>query len=126
MNSVLQTRSVRRFWQSTSGRIGLFLTVALLAIALLAPILRPDALAIAPNFIARLQPPSLTHSLGTDGLGRDFLTLIWYGIRTSLLISLISVGVGATIGLILGLVAGYFRGLLDLVISWIADILLAF
>lgn len=126
MNSVLETRSVKRFWKSISGRIGLFLTIALFAIALLAPILRPYELGSDRDFIARLQPPNLTHFLGTDGLGRDLLTVIWYAIRTSLLISLVSVGVGATIGLILGLIAGYFRGWSDAVISWVTDILLAF
>jgi len=126
MNNVFETRSVRRFWRSTSGRIGLILTIALFAIALLAPILRPYNLGSDRDFIARLQPPNAIHLLGTDGLGRDLLTLIWYGIRTSLLISLVSVGVAATIGLTLGLLAGYFRGWIDAVISWVTDILLAF
>ncbi|MBE9014258.1 ABC transporter permease, partial [Pseudanabaenaceae cyanobacterium LEGE 13415] len=49
-----------------------------------------------------------------------------YGIRTSLLISLVSVGIGAAIGLFLGLIAGYFRGWIDALIRWFTDILLAF
>lgn len=126
MNNVFETRSVRRFWRSTSGRIGLILTIALFAIALVAPILRPYNPGSDRDFIARLQSPNAIHLLGTDGLGRDLLTLIWYGIRTSLLISLVSVGVGAAIGLTLGLLAGYFRGWIDAVISWVTDILLAF
>ena len=126
MNSVFEARSVRRFWKSISGRIGLFLTIALFTISLLAPVLRPYSPGSDRDFIARLQPPSLVHLLGTDGLGRDLLTVIWYGIQTSLLISLVSVGVGATIGLILGLIAGYFRGWMDAGISWVTDILLAF
>ena len=125
MNSVFEARSVRRFWQSISGRIGLFLTIALVTIALLAPVLRPYEPG-SDLYSIRLQPPSLTHLLGTDGLGRDLLTVIWYGIQTSLLISLVSVGVGAAIGLFLGLIAGYFRGWIDAVISWMTDILLAF
>ncbi len=126
MNSVFENRSIRRFWQSISGRIGLFLTIALFTIALVAPVLRPYNPGSDRDFIARLQPPNLTHLLGTDGLGHDLLTLIWYGIQTSLFISLISVGVGAAIGLFLGLIAGYFRGWLDAAISWVTDILLAF
>ncbi|WNZ44384.1 ABC transporter permease [Leptolyngbya boryana CZ1] len=117
-------RSVRRFWQSMSGRIGLGLTVFLFAIALLAPILRPYR--PSRNFQDRLLPPSLTHLFGTDGLGRDLLTVVWYGIQTSLLISLVSVGIGALIGLTLGILAGYFRGWIDAVLSWMTDILLAF
>jgi peptide/nickel transport system permease protein len=126
MNSLLEARSVRRFWQSISGRIGLVLTLFLFAIALLAPILRPYTPGSDRDFILRLVQPSLTHPFGTDGLGRDLLTLIWYGIQTSLLISLVSVGIGALIGLVLGLLAGYFRGWIDAGISWITDILLAF
>lgn len=123
---ISNSRSARRFWRSTSGRIGLVLTLGLFAIALFAPILRPYEFGSDRDFITRLQPPSIAHLLGTDGLGRDLLTLIWYGIRTSLLISLVSVGIGATIGLILGLIAGYFRGLIDTLIRWFTDILLAF
>jgi peptide/nickel transport system permease protein len=126
MNNLIEARSVRRFWQSISGRIGLVLTVFLVAIALLAPILRPYNPGSDRDFIARLAPPSLAHPFGTDGLGRDLLTLIWYGIQTSLLISLVAVGTGALIGLTLGLLAGYFRGWIDAVISWVTDILLAF
>jgi peptide/nickel transport system permease protein len=54
------------------------------------------------------------------------LTLVWYGIRTSLVVSLISVGLGLAVGLLLGLVAGYFRGQLETTIGWVTDILLAF
>ncbi|BAU12466.1 ABC-type transporter, integral membrane subunit [Leptolyngbya sp. NIES-3755] len=123
---ISRSRSWKRFWRSTSGRIGLVLTLGLFAIALLAPILRPAELGITPDVVSRLQPPSSTHLLGTDGLGRDLFTLIWYGIRTSLLISLVSVGIGAIFGLILGLIGGYFRGLIDALIRWFTEILLAF
>jgi peptide/nickel transport system permease protein len=51
---------------------------------------------------------------------------VWYGIRTSLLISLISVGLGLMIGVVLGLLAGYCRGKVEAVINWLTNILLAF
>ncbi|HEY9698535.1 MAG TPA: ABC transporter permease [Trichocoleus sp.] len=123
--SSLQKAS-RRFFKSISARIGLILTIALVLLALLAPILRPFDPATARDFTARLSPPSLVHWFGTDGLGRDMLSLVWYGIRISLLISLVSVGLGLLIGTSLGLIAGYFRGWLERVISWFTDILLAF
>ncbi|GAP99385.1 ABC transporter permease [Leptolyngbya sp. NIES-2104] len=123
---ISSSRSIRRFWRSTSGKIGLMLTVGLIAIALLAPILIPYELGRNLDVISRLQPPSAIHLLGTDGLGRDLLASILHGIRTSLIISLGSVGIGATIGLILGLIAGYFRGLIDTLVRWYTDILLAF
>lgn len=123
--SSLQKAS-RRFFKSISARIGLILTIALSLLALLAPILRPFNPATARDFTARLSPPSLVHWFGTDGLGRDMLSLVWYGIRISLLISLVSVALGLLIGTFFGLIAGYFRGWLERVISWFTDILLAF
>jgi peptide/nickel transport system permease protein len=94
--------------------------------ALLAPILRPFDPATARNYLARLKPPSLEYWFGTDGLGREILLLVWYGLRTSLFIGLVSVLLGLFIGVLLGLVAGYFRGWLETVIGWLTDILLAF
>jgi peptide/nickel transport system permease protein len=119
-------RSWQRFWQSAGGRIGLCLTVGLVLLAIAAPLLHPYDPAIDRNYQARLLPPSWQHWCGTDALGRDVLTLIWYGIRTSLLLSVISVGLGMVIGTVLGLVAGYQRGWWETVINWITDILLAF
>lgn len=122
--SNLQT--FKRFLQSTSGTIGLVLTTIIVFMALLAPILRPYDPASDRNYLARLKPPSLEHWFGTDALGRDILTLVWYGMRTSLFIGVVSVGLGMVVGVLLGLMAGYFRGWLDALISWLTDILLSF
>ena len=118
--------SLKRFSQSTAGKIGLILTIAIILISLLAPILHPYDPATDRNYLTRLKPPSPEHWFGTDGLGRDILVLVWYGMRTSLTVGLISVVIGLIIGLILGLIAGYFRGYLEIVIGWLTDILLAF
>ncbi len=122
----LQHQTIQRFRKSLSGKIGLGLTIALVLLALLAPLLRPYNLAADQSYVTRLIAPNAAHLFGTDGLGRDLLTFVWYGIRTSLLISLVSVGFGASIGLVLGLMAGYFRGWLDTIVGWLTDILLAF
>lgn len=119
-------KATRRFLRSISARIGITLTLTLIVLALLAPILSPFDPATARDFAARLQPPSAAHWFGTDGLGRDMLTLVWYGIRISLLVSIVSVSLGLIVGTLLGLVAGYFRGWLETIISWFTDILLAF
>ncbi|MBD2089134.1 ABC transporter permease [Microcoleus sp. FACHB-1515] len=116
----------RHFLRSTSGRIGLVLTIALILLALLAPVLRPFDPATARDYTARLDGPSLEHWFGADGLGRDVFTLVWYGLRISLVISLLSVGLGLIVGTFFGLIAGYFRGWVDTVIGWATDILLAF
>lgn len=119
-------RAIQRFWQSASGRVGLGLSIVLFLLALLAPVLHPYDPATDRNYLARLLPPSPAHWFGTDALGRDILTLVWYGIRTSLLISIVSVGLGLLIGLGLGLIAGYARGKVEAVINWLTNILLAF
>ncbi len=102
------------------------LTIALIVLALLAPVLHPYDATTDRDYLARLAPPTLKHWFGTDSLGRDVLTLVWYGIRTSLRISVASVSLGLAIGLVLGLLSGYFRGWLERVIGWLTDILLAF
>ena len=119
-------KAKQRFLRSISARIGLILTVTLLLLALFAPILRPFDPATARDFASRLLPPSPEHWFGTDGLGRDLLSLVWYGIRISLLISVVSVTLGLLIGTLLGLVAGYFRGWWDVLVGWVTDVMLAF
>ncbi|MGV0027491.1 ABC transporter permease [Phormidesmis priestleyi] len=126
MRQFLEQKAVQRFSRSTSGKIGLVLTIGLFAIALLAPVLHPYDPSVDRDYLAKLLAPSRVHWFGTDILGRDLLVLVWYGIRTSLLVSLVSVGFGATIGLFFGLIAGYFRGWLEAIIGWVTDILLAF
>ena len=122
----LKNRAVQRFLESTSGLIGLGLTLFIVLAALLAPVLKPYDAASARDYAARLQGPSLEHWFGADGLGRDILTLVWYGLRTSLVIGLVSVLIGLIIGVGLGLAAGYFRGWIETVVGWITDVMLAF
>ncbi|MFN4196724.1 MAG: ABC transporter permease, partial [Caldimicrobium sp.] len=78
------------------------------------------------NVESILQPPSLTHPLGTDLLGRDLLSRIIYGARISLQVSLVAVGISILIGVTLGAFAGYFGGIIDQIISRLIDIFLCF
>lgn len=92
--------------------------------ALLAPFLTP----YAPNAIDvpnRLQGWSESHPLGTDEFGRDILSRLLYGARTSLLVGVSVVCLSTVIGVILGLLAGYFRRL-DGVVSRLLDAMMAF
>lgn len=74
----------------------------------------------------RLQPPSREHFLGTDELGRDLFSRMLYGGRISLNIGLISVLIGASIGVPIGAVSGYFGGKLDILTQRFIDIMIAF
>ncbi len=73
-----------------------------------------------------LNAPDSRHLLGTDELGRDILARVAYGARNSLFIGIISVGIAMVMGVTIGLLAGYWRGVLDRLISSLMDAMLAF
>ncbi len=73
-----------------------------------------------------LLPPDGQHLCGTDKLGRDVLSRVIYGTRSSLSMTLILVGVIFVVGTGLGILAGYFGGALDAVIMRIADMMISF
>ncbi|ASJ15027.1 nickel transporter permease [Thermococcus radiotolerans] len=108
--------------------IGLAIIAGLILMAILAPVLAPypDQALGEPNLQERLQPPSRTHLFGTDHMGRDILSRVIYGARTSLLMGFSVVALALLIGVPLGLMAGYFSGKTDLVIMRVTDIFLAF
>ena len=72
-----------------------------------------------------LAPMSGTHPLGADGLGRDILAELVYGARTSLLGALLAVAVIIALGVPAGVLAGYYRGRVDAVLSFVANALMA-
>lgn len=81
----------------------------------------------AMNIPAKLQPPNLTHLLGTDHFGRDILSMIMVGARTSLAVALLAVGIGVGIGVPLGLAAAARHGgWLDEAIMRANDLIFAF
>ncbi len=126
----------RRAWRSLYRAKWPILAIALLAVVTFAAVLGPSIAPHDPNrqdIIARLKHPmetahrgKVTFLLGTDGLGRDVFSRLLYGARVSLLVGLISVVVGGSIGTLLGLVGGYFGGWIDDVFMRLADIQLAF
>ena len=109
-------------WLVIFGFIIILITVIA---AIFAPLIAP----YNPNQLDMknaLQGPSLKHLLGTDELGRDTLSRIIYGTRTSLLIGITAIFLAATTGMILGLIAGYFGGIIYMVIMRFTDALMAF
>lgn len=116
---------MQRFLNS-KGIIGLVLIVAVLAIAIFAPLLLPDGAATKMNMAARLKGPAPEHFLGTDQLGRDLFYRVMLGARTSLTIAGLAVGLSIIIGLPLGIISGYYRGHIDNVLMRLVDTLLSF
>jgi peptide/nickel transport system permease protein len=81
----------------------------------------------ATNFAVVLASPgSPHHLLGTDQLGRDVLSRMLYGARSTLAAGLLSTLLGTAVGLPYGMIAGYFRGPVDMLLMRIADVMLAF
>lgn len=101
------------------GIVGLFVIIAVFA-----PFIAPYD-PIASDWMAIREAPSLAHLFGTDDLGRDILSRVIFGARASLAAGFLSVTIALLLGAPLGLIAGYFGGALDIIISRIADALLA-
>lgn len=78
-----------------------------------------------PDWMAIRAAPNAAHWFGTDDLGRDVLSRVIFGTQASLAAGMVSVTVAVLIGLPFGLIAGYFGGVVDMVISRLADALLA-
>ncbi len=105
--------------------VGLLILLALVMVAILAPVIAP----IGPNdqsLTRRLLPPSEMHWFGTDELGRDVFARVVYGSRITLYISFLVAIIAAPIGLAVGTTAGYFGGWTDTVLMRINDIFLSF
>lgn len=124
---------MRRFDTRRKGRPGPSIRrsgailLMFIAVALFAPLISPhDPLQV--DVLNRLRPPAwmaggtTNHWLGTDELGRDILSRIVYGARTSLAVSALAVTMGGLIGTGLGIVGGYRRGIVDEVAGRVADI----
>lgn len=77
------------------------------------------------DMTSSLLKPSLQHWLGTDKLGRDVLTRLMYGTRTSLSIGVLSVFLASIIGIAIGLISGFYGGIINIVLSRIVDALLS-
>jgi len=100
--------------------------LAVIVLAALAPVVFTHANPEQPDIMSRLAPPSPGHLLGTDNIGRDLLARLVYGARISLLVSVISVGGAALIGVTVGLLAGYYGGWAETAVMRTVDIFLAF
>lgn len=103
---------------------GLWLALVVVA-AVLAPLLTPYAYDIQ-SLPDAFGPPAVAHWLGTDEFGRDLLTRIIYGARTSLSVSVVSIALSVLAGMILGAAAGYFGGRLDQAVTVVVDLTWSF
>jgi peptide/nickel transport system permease protein len=104
-------RILRRLVRRRAGVVGIVLTGAVVAVGLLAPVLAPfDPFAVVgPS----LSPPSAAHPMGTDALGRDLLSGVVFGARTSMLVAGLVGLLVLLIGVVVGTVSSYLGGWVD-------------
>lgn len=120
---------LRRAFRHKGFLIGFIIVAFTAAVALLAPVLAPHD-PYHQDLLMRMKPPvfmggTWEHILGTDQLGRDYLSRLIYGARISLLIGLVAAMISAVIGTTLGVLAGYFGGRVDAVVMFILSVRLA-
>jgi len=110
--------------------IGALIVASVVLIALCAPLIAPHD-PYYQDLLARLKPPvwddrgSWDHILGTDHLGRDYLSRLIYGARISLLIGIGAALISGLIGTIMGVMAGYFGGRVDMVVTFLITVRLS-
>jgi peptide/nickel transport system permease protein len=121
-------RSWYKFARNPLSVIGIVTVVLVILLAILAPWVSPYPKHAGPftDFAHAKQSPSWEHPFGTDQIGRDILSRIFFGLRSSLLMGVVVLSLVVPPGVFLGLLAGYFKGTwIDTIIMRITDIFLA-
>ena len=104
--------------------LGLIIIAVFATAAILAPWLAPYDPTVSPGDFAA--PPSATFWLGTDLLGRDFLSRLIHGARATLIIGVVANGIPVAIGTFIGVTAGYLRGRVGSILMRFTDLMMAF
>lgn len=125
----LQGKKSNPFWyklkQNKMTLVGIAILLAIVLLAIFVPIFSPHD----PNkvdLINKFQPPSASHWFGTDEVGRDIFTRIFYGAILSLGLGIVIIFCAALIGIVIGSISGYIGGVLDTIIMRLVDMVLAF
>ncbi len=118
--------AARRFRQNRLAMVGLVILILLFAVAVFADVLSPFPYDKADFSTAYLHPfEDPNHVLGADAVGRDYLSRLIYGARTSLLVGLLVPAIAFTIGVPVGALAGYRGGLIDFIALRLVEIMTA-
>lgn len=118
--------SLRRLMRKKLGVACLAIILLMYGAGVLAPVVTPYGYN-DQNFAVAKQGPSLSHPFGTDRLGRDILTRVIFGLRTTVIITITTLVTGSlALGITLGLIAGYFGRLIDTLIMRVGEVTSAF
>ena len=118
-------RVLRRFFRNPLSVMGLVVVLALLFIAIFAPLVAPHDPA-KQHLIEKRAKPFGKYLLGADQFGRDILSRLIFGARVSLTVSIFSVLIGLAGGVVVGTLSGYIGGVVDTVLMRLMDLLLSF
>ncbi len=116
---------MKRFFGNLNFTVGFILSIIVIGMALTSVVWTPYQ-PNAMNSKARLNGPSLTHPLGTDQYGRDILSRVMVGAVNSIIVGLVTVSIGLSIGVMLGMVSAYYGKLVDESIMRLSDLLFGF
>ena len=122
---------MRRLGQARIGIVGLGMVGFMLALAFFAPLISPKD-PLEQDLQARLRPPfwdeknDPQYKLGTDPVGRDMISRLIYGSRISLSVGFLTMAFSAIVGITLGILSGYYRGMIDSLISNSVNIMMSF
>lgn len=129
VRATLKGDAWRRLRRDPMAIVGAVLVVGFVGVALAAPLIAPYSPTETPG-LGQVTPttipgPSSEHWLGLDNLGRDEFSRIVWGARQSLVVGVVSLLLGATVGIVLGLLAGAVGGWVDVVVMRVTDVMLA-
>jgi peptide/nickel transport system permease protein len=110
---------MRRFWATRTGPVAACVVLAMLVLALMAPLVAGDPFDGGGD--ALLPPLSAGHALGTDDLGRDVWAQLAYGARVSMLVGVVTAAIGLCIGIAVGAAAGFLGGWADAVLMRVGE-----
>ena len=114
---------IKRFLKDKLSIAGLIMLVVILFLILVVPIFTKDPSAI--DIVMKNKPPSSEHILGTDALGRDVFARVLEGGRFSFFVGFLATIISVFLGTIFGLIAGYYGGVVDMIIMRVVDILMS-
>ncbi|MCI0864109.1 MAG: ABC transporter permease, partial [Chloroflexi bacterium] len=118
--------SLRRLLRKKIGVACLTIILLMYGSGVLAPLVTPYGFNDQDLSITK-QGPSFSHPFGTDRLGRDVFTRVIYGLRTTVIITVVTLVTGSlALGITMGLLAGYFGRLIDTVIMRVGEVTSAF
>jgi peptide/nickel transport system permease protein len=122
--------AMRMLFRRPLAVVGMIVIATLALVALAAPLIVPydpaEQLFEGLTIEGAPLPPNEQFLLGTDLLGRDLLSRLIYGARTSLVIGIVANGIAVSIGVFVGIVAGFFRGIVATILMRFTDLMMAF